>query len=126
MEFNCPYATYYQKQNKKPWGRLVSFRSSKHYIQCLTFHSQLLGISRDKTTIKFKRKETDLQDIQVLELLDVHFKIPLIGMPGWVSSLVPAFSLGHDPEAPGSSPTSVSLHGDCFSLCLCVYLLCLS
>ena len=31
------------------------------------------------------------------------------------------FSPGHDPGAPGSSPTSGSLHGGCFSsLCLCL------
>ena len=34
-----------------------------------------------------------------------------------------SFSLGHDPRDPGSSPTSGSQHGACFSLCLC---LCLS
>ena len=45
------------------------------------------------------------------------------GIPGWLSSLVPAFSPGPDPGVPGSSPTSGSLHGACFSLCLC---LCLS
>ena len=44
-------------------------------------------------------------------------------IPGWLSSLVPAFGLGRDPGVPGSSSTSGSLHGACFSLCLC---LCLS
>ena len=47
----------------------------------------------------------------------------LIGQPGWLSGLAPAFSPGSDPGDPGSSPTSGSLHGACFSLCLC---LCLS
>ncbi|XP_072620093.1 serine protease 38 isoform X2 [Vulpes vulpes] len=45
------------------------------------------------------------------------------GIPGWLSSLAPAFGPGHDPGVPGSSPASGSLHGACFSLCLC---LCLS
>ena len=31
-----------------------------------------------------------------------------------------AFHLGCDPGDPGSSPTSGSLHGACFSLCLCL------
>ena len=30
---------------------------------------------------------------------------------GWLSSLAPAFGPGPDPEDPGSSPTSGSLHG---------------
>ena len=38
-----------------------------------------------------------------------------------------ACSLGCDPGDLGSSPMSGSLHGACFSLCLCLYLsLCLS
>ncbi|CAD7676948.1 unnamed protein product [Nyctereutes procyonoides] len=37
--------------------------------------------------------------------------------------LVPPWSLGCDPGGPGSSPTTGSRHGACFSLCLC---LCLS
>ena len=47
------------------------------------------------------------------------------GIPGWRSSLAPAFGPGRDPGDPGSNPTSGSLpvHGACFSLCLC---LCLS
>ena len=45
------------------------------------------------------------------------------GIPGWLSALAPAFGPGHDPEVLGSSPASRSLHGACFSLCLC---LCLS
>ena len=45
------------------------------------------------------------------------------GIPGWLSSLAPAFGPGLDPGVRGSSPTSGSLHGACFSLCLC---LCLS
>ena len=44
------------------------------------------------------------------------------GMPGWLSGLVPAFCPGHDPGVPGSSPTSGSLHGACFSLYLCLCL----
>ena len=45
------------------------------------------------------------------------------GIPGWLSSLAPAFSSRHDPGVLVSSPTSGSLHGLCFCLCLC---LCLS
>ena len=42
-----------------------------------------------------------------------------LGIPGWLSSLVPAFGPGHDPGVPGLSPTSGSLRGACSSLCLC-------
>ena len=44
----------------------------------------------------------------------------ITGIPGWLSGLAPAFSSGCDPGDPGSSPTSGSLHGACFSLSLCV------
>ena len=50
-------------------------------------------------------------------------------IPVWLSSLAPAFSPGHDPGVPGSSPALGSLHGACFSfscvsaplpVCVCV------
>ena len=41
-------------------------------------------------------------------------------IPGWLSGLGPAFGLGHGPGVLGLSPTSGSLHGACFSLCLCL------
>ena len=44
------------------------------------------------------------------------------GAPGWLSNWASAFSSGRDPGVLGSSPTSGSLHGACFSLCLCVRL----
>ena len=46
----------------------------------------------------------------------------------WVAhGLAPAFGPGPDPGDPGLSLTSGSLHGACFSLCLCLYLsLCIS
>ena len=50
-------------------------------------------------------------------------KIELPGDPWWLSGLAPAFGPEHDPGVPGSSPTSGSRQGACFSLCLC---LCLS
>ena len=40
------------------------------------------------------------------------------GIPGWLSGLVPDFSSGRGPGVLGWSPTSGSLHGACFSLCL--------
>ena len=43
--------------------------------------------------------------------------------PGWLSGWGSAFSSGHDPGVLGSSLTSGSLRGSCFSFCLC---LCLS
>ena len=43
-----------------------------------------------------------------------------LGIPGWLSGLAPAFGPGRDPGVPGSSPTSGSWHGACFSLCLCL------
>ena len=46
-----------------------------------------------------------------------------LGIPGWLSGLEPAFGPGRDPGVPGSSPTSGSWRGACFSLLLC---LCLS
>ena len=49
------------------------------------------------------------------------------GIPGWLNNLVPAFGPRHDSGDLGSSPTSGSLHGACFSLCLYLCLsLCLS
>ena len=51
------------------------------------------------------------------------------GMPGWLSGLEPACDPGCNPGVLGSSPTSGSLCGDCFSrsLCLCLSLyLCVS
>ena len=45
------------------------------------------------------------------------------GTPGWLSSWAYAFGSGRDPRVPGLSPTSGSLHGACFSLCLCVSLM---
>ena len=44
------------------------------------------------------------------------------GIPRWLSSLVPAFGPGRSPGVLGSSPTSGSRHGACFSLCLCLCL----
>ena len=35
----------------------------------------------------------------------------IMGMPGWLNGLAPAFSPGRDPGVPGSSPTSGSLKG---------------
>ena len=58
-----------------------------------------------------------------LLLYSCLFKCYFLGIPGWLSSLVPAFRLGCDPGVPGSSPMLGSLHGACFSLCQC---LCLS
>ena len=52
----------------------------------------------------------------------IFLKCLLLGIPGWLSSLAPAFHPGHDPGLSGSSPTSGSLQGACFSLCLCPYL----
>ena len=37
-----------------------------------------------------------------------------------LSGFPPAFGSGHDPRDPGSSPTSGSLRGACFTLCLCL------
>ena len=45
------------------------------------------------------------------------------GTHEWLSGWAPPLGPGHDPGAPGSSPTLGSLQGACFSLCLC---LCLS
>ena len=56
-------------------------------------------------------------------IYDSNLKLPILGIPGWLSGLVPAFGPGHDPGVLGSSPASGSLHGACFSVCLC---LCLS
>ena len=50
-------------------------------------------------------------------------RVPHPGTPGWLRRLSSAFGSGHDPGVLGLSPTPGSLHGACFSLCLC---LCLS
>ena len=58
-----------------------------------------------------------------VNLKDILYRSKFVGIPGWLSGLMPAFGPGCDPGVPGSSPTSGSLHGACFSLSLC---LCLS
>ncbi|CAD7676900.1 unnamed protein product [Nyctereutes procyonoides] len=55
--------------------------------------------------------------------LDITLTRLILGIPGWLSGLAPAFYPGCDPGDLGLSPMSGSLHGACFSLCLC---LCLS
>ena len=45
-------------------------------------------------------------------------KIRLTGAAGVAQRRSAAFGLGPDPGDPGSSPTSGSLRGPCFSLCL--------
>ena len=40
-------------------------------------------------------------------------EIKLLGIPGWLRGLAPAFSPGHDPRVLESSHTSGSLHGAC-------------
>ena len=45
-------------------------------------------------------------------------KFSELGMPGWFRGWASAFGPGCDPGVLGSSPTSGSLHGACFSLCL--------
>ena len=55
-------------------------------------------------------------------LLHLHLKLVLQGIPAWLSGLAPAFGLVRGPWVPGSSPTSGSLRGACFSLCLCICL----
>ena len=49
------------------------------------------------------------------------------GIPGWLSSLAPAFSPGRDSGIPGSSSASGSLHGASPSACVSASLtLCIS
>ena len=55
----------------------------------------------------------------VLQSLDFILRVQE-GIPGWLSGLVPAFGPERYPRALGSSPMSSSLHGACFSLCLCL------
>ena len=45
-----------------------------------------------------------------------------IGAPGWLSGWASPFGSGHNSGVWGLSPTSGSLQGACFSLCLCLYL----
>ena len=49
-------------------------------------------------------------------------RIPVLGIPGWLSGLAPAFGPRRDPGVPGSSPASGSRPGACFSLLLCLSL----
>ena len=48
-----------------------------------------------------------------------------LGRLGSLSGLAPAFSPGHDIGVPGSIPHGAPRQGACFSLCLCLYSLCL-
>ena len=60
---------------------------------------------------------TKLATLEILLLWDTW-------LAQWLST---AFGSGHDPRVLGSSPTSPSLQGACFSLCLCLCLsLCIS
>ena len=52
-----------------------------------------------------------------------YYERILLGRLGWLSGGASALGSGRNPGALGSSPTSGSLQGACFSLCLC---LCLS
>ena len=52
------------------------------------------------------------------EALGASYKNQRSWAPGGLSGGASAFSSGCDPEVPGSSPTSYSLHGACVSLCL--------
>ena len=62
----------------------------------------------------------------LLYLWPAYFKNLTSGTPGCLSGWASAFGSGRDPVR-GSSPTSGSLRGACFSLCLCLCLsLCLS
>ena len=58
-----------------------------------------------------------------IQIIILILKFIILGIPGWLRDLAPAFGPGRDPGVPESSPTSGSQHGACFSLCLC---LCLS
>ena len=63
----------------------------------------------------------------VVQYNPCKLKIHTRGAPRELSGRACAFSPGRDPGAPGSGPTSASLHGACFSLCLCLPLsVCLS
>ena len=50
---------------------------------------------------------------------DPSLNLSSFGEPGWLSGLSTTFGPGRDPGDPGSSPTSGSPRGACFSLCLC-------
>ena len=52
--------------------------------------------------------------------LNMKSKGNVVGIPWWLSDLVPAFGPGRDPRVLGSSSTSGSLHGACFSLSVCL------
>ena len=71
-----------------------------------------------ETINKTKRQPMEWKKILANDISDKELKKP--GTPGWLSNSASAFSLGRDPGVPGWSPTSGSLHGACFSLCLCL------
>ena len=64
-------------------------------------------------------------DLQ-MEIKYLLFILGILGIPQWLSGLVPPFSPGCDPGVPGLSPSLGSLHGTCvsasLSLSVCVSL----
>ena len=64
--------------------------------------------------IRVKKKQSEMKNA----ITEIQNRLE--GIPGWLSGLAPAFGLGRDPGVPGWSLASGSLHGACFSLCLCL------
>ena len=60
---------------------------------------------KKEETLSFVTTGIGLEDN---ELSKICQEIPVIGIPGWRSGLVPAFGSGRDPGDPGLNPTSGS------------------
>ena len=117
--FNSQFSTYFScgaihklSESDAP----SSDSPSQHHFNQLTREDQDIGY------LSYINSNSPPQRTY-LSYSKAYYKDTVMGIPGWLSSLVPAFGSGCDPGDPGSSPTSGSLPEACFSLCLC---LCLS
>ena len=89
---------------------------------CTFKYSGVVGHCVSHIFTWFKKKSSLFSSWNIFCEFKIILKGGKKGIPGWLSGLAPAFGSGWDPGVPGSSPTSGSLHGACFSLCLRVWL----
>ena len=96
------------------------------YQQCTRIPSSPRSPQHWTLSCPFDKSYSDRCEVISHGGLNMNFpwlEMSTFGAPGWLSGWASAFGSGPDPRVLGSSPTSGSPEGTCFSLCLC---LCLS
>ena len=108
------------------WPQAHDFKKCKWHITATSLALTSCPKVQDFFAMPQSARLFPMRNWRVIQFLLYHyihtFKILPSGDPWVAQQLVPAFSPGCDPRVPGSSPTSGSWHGACFSLCLCLYL----